>query len=353
MKILQIVTQMEAAGAQVAAVKLHEEWLKSQTDIKTAFLYNKTSSYVHIKNVDVISEKKPFNLFSFVLFIISLVRYIYKEQPTHVICHTTYSNLLGALLGKICGVKNIYAVHHGLKDPEKKFANWFDRILGICGFYQKIICVSKAVMADYTNYPKVYKDKLELIYNGLNTPVFTINTEFSDIKNENFCNLVNVGRLHPQKNQIFLLKLVKIFPNLRLFLVGEGELREDFEKFIIENHLQGRAVLLGELKSSDVFSVVTYADLFVFPSKSEAFGLSLLEAMLLGKPVLTSDLPCFKEILGPDMSYLSSNEFHDWLEFFSNEVNLKKLNEKRELFIKTAHLFSFDIMFSKYNSLLK
>jgi glycosyltransferase involved in cell wall biosynthesis len=139
---------------------------------------------------------------------------------------------------------------------------------------------------------------------------------------------------------------------IRLFLVGEGELRQFFEDFIRENSLHDRLFLLGELPREEVFQVILRSDVFVFPSASEAFGLSLLEAMFIGKPVVTSDLACFKEILGAEGIYLPTHSPSAWEDFFGSEFSKRELEPIKKLVLERSKLFTFDKMYKAYSDLL-
>lgn len=353
MNVLQIVTQMEAAGAQTAAIKLHQRWLSDNKNVRTLFLYEKTNAFKNIDCVDILNKNKPNNLFSAFFFFISLYKYIRAHRPTTIICHTSYSNIIGSIVAYIAGVRNINVVHHGLFNINKKISNFIDLMLGILPIYRRIICVSNSVAHSYKKHPSRYRKKISVIHNGLEKPDFLLNTVYCYVRNEDYINLVSVGRLHPQKNQQLLLEIVKANSKLRLFLVGEGDLRRDFEHYIEFNDISDRVQLFGELSSSDVFSIINYADIFVFPSKSEAFGLSLLEAMLLGKPVITSDLPCFIELLGEDAFFLKSEELSDWLKYFNKEFSLNKISNDEQLSLARASKFSFENMFEKYEGIIE
>lgn len=101
------------------------------------------------------------------------------------------------------------------------------------------------------------------------------------------------GRFHPGKG---LLELIEAWrsvanrrPDARLWLIGEGDQREELEAKVAELRLSGKVILAGPL--DDVTDVLTAADLFAFPSHVEGLSLSLLEAMAAELPVVASDIP--------------------------------------------------------------
>lgn len=110
------------------------------------------------------------------------------------------------------------------------------------------------------------------------------------IQKESLC-IVNVARLQPQKNHLFLLEvfseLVKIHPDAYLFLVGEGELKGDIESRIRTLHLSDKVTLLGV--RADVPELMQAMDLFLFPSLFEGLPVSLVEAQASGIRCVISD----------------------------------------------------------------
>ena len=111
--------------------------------------------------------------------------------------------------------------------------------------------------------------------------------------------LLDVSRIVPGKGQADLLPLLaelrRTRPDLVLLLVGDGELRPALERSARELGLSDAVVLTGG--RSDVPELMVAADVFVFPSASEGFGMVALEAMAAGLPVVAYDLPPFAEFM--------------------------------------------------------
>lgn len=122
--------------------------------------------------------------------------------------------------------------------------------------------------------------------------------------NEAFCNvnytgkkenkIVTVGRLYDYKNQTLLIEafddLKEEFPEFKLYIYGEGEYRSELERLIRELKLRGRVFLPGAVR--DVVTAIQDAKLFVLPSDTEGMPNTLMEAMLIGLPVVSTDCPC-------------------------------------------------------------
>ena len=103
--------------------------------------------------------------------------------------------------------------------------------------------------------------------------------------------IVNVGRLHPQKNQKLLIdsfsKIITDFPEYTLEIYGEGELRVKLQKQIADLGLTERVFLKGITK--DILEHVYTASLFVLSSDYEGMPNALMEAMSIGVPCISTD----------------------------------------------------------------
>ncbi len=114
--------------------------------------------------------------------------------------------------------------------------------------------------------------------------------------------LVFVGRLELNKGVHELLALFETlaprFPELRLRVVGDGPERAALERQLTAVGLIGRVEMVGAVAPEQVEAELRSADLFVFPSHHESWGLALVEAMAVGLPVVASDIPGIREATG-------------------------------------------------------
>lgn len=116
--------------------------------------------------------------------------------------------------------------------------------------------------------------------------------------------ILSVGTLEPGKN---LVRVVRAFARLRskgagdfhLLLVGDkGWLYHDIFAEVQRCGLQEQVRALGHIPDDDLPLAYNCAELFVFPSLNEGFGLPILEAMACGVPVVTSDCSALPEVAG-------------------------------------------------------
>lgn len=171
-----------------------------------------------------------------------------------------------------------------------------------------IIAVSRAARDSWLPYTRSYgigEDRITVVHPGLDLARFappppeaaaelrrTLGVEGASPL------LVNVARLTNGKGHALLIPLMRevLFrhPRAKLLIVGDGELRQELEQQIAREGIGDAVVLAG--RRDDIPAVLSLADLFVFPSHSEGFGLSLLEAMAAGRPIAAFALPTFGEL---------------------------------------------------------
>ncbi|XWW48123.1 glycosyltransferase family 4 protein [Fibrella sp. USSR17] len=124
-----------------------------------------------------------------------------------------------------------------------------------------------------------------------------------------------LGVLHPKKNIHVLLAIAQAFPDYTLVLAGRNDhpyaqhLREQVSQLGIDNVLQ-----TGPVDEATKSWLYTSCEAFLFPSLSEGFGLPVVEAMSVGKPVFLSRLTSLPEVGGREAFYFDSFEPEDVVE---------------------------------------
>lgn len=136
---------------------------------------------------------------------------------------------------------------------------------------------------------------VELVYNPVDVQRFAMVKKEKHIGYQ----LVNVGRLDIQKNHRLLIKafssVVKHIPEARLWILGDGPLRNELKVYINNLGLNDSIILKGNV--ADVENYLAKADAFVLSSDYEGLPLSILEAMAAGLPVVATDVGGVKDIV--------------------------------------------------------
>jgi glycosyltransferase involved in cell wall biosynthesis len=164
----------------------------------------------------------------------------------------------------------------------------------------RIIAVSHS-LANVTAAMGVRK-KIEVIPDGIE-----VNRFFpSDGKREDL--ILYVGSFIDRKGVMFLLEampdILSDFPNLKLLLVGDGPLRESYEKLIVFLHLEQNVTIMGWQDQNVVSLLMRQAKVFVLPSLNEGLGVVLLEAIASGTPCAGSNIDGIPDIITPEVGVL-------------------------------------------------
>ena len=202
-------------------------------------------------------------------------------------------------------VKNLIVVSNSMKKEVKKI------------FPQKLITVipNHAVVNKFTN-------------NSANARVilkkFNIHNKY----------MLSLGHIEQRKNYINLLKAYKIFSKKHIDcslvivgFVGQKDVRDNLIIYIKTNNLSAKVLLLDDVNELEKTILYKNAELFIFPSKYEGFGIPILEAMTLRCPLVLSNIPVFKEITQNKLFYFNPDNPQS-IEKVLNSVYLSKIKKE-------------------------
>lgn len=253
------------------------------------------------------------------------------------------------LLGKINAKNKIIFQHNDLYQEWKTRFPYLEADFKSYFMYDKLVSVSEITcdincdnLSELFNIPQekflfssntIQPNKIfekSLVNNDIN-PLFD---DFNGIK------LVNIGRLSHEKDQEKLIrafaKCVSETENVGLFIIGSGPLQETLTDLISELKLENKVFLLGQIENP--YPYLKQSDLFLLSSNHEGQPMVLLEAMVLEKPIIATDIPANR--------YVLNNGKYGMLVENTEEGVLEGIN----LFIEKGIQFEkFD--FDNYNNL--
>lgn len=177
-------------------------------------------------------------------------------------------------------------------DIAKKCFDHFDNIIAVGKNVQNMLIEA---------YPK-YRDKIALIRNYLDagnirwlSDAYKVDT---DLYNKKYV-LTSVIRIDKEKGADLLVSAASMLKQNGIsfiwFIVGDGSCRNDIEQYIIENSLNDDVVITGY--KDNPYPYIKCCDIFVHPAYEESFGLAILEALALGKAVVSTDTMGAREVL--------------------------------------------------------
>lgn len=234
---------------------------------------------------------------SLVLEIRSCVRKIVKDKETAIIHINALPNILPAIATRFLGLPTVWHVHETAFNP-----NWAFRLLTwfACSVSNSVIAVSNSSAEDMIKNIlfKSQASKIKVVYNSAFSSIKSEESEEKDkenmmIKSDNTFIVAMAARIVPQKGVIEFLKIaqktIERSKNIEFWLAGPKVIKYNdyFQSVIsmIEDDSSKQIKYMGELSSCEYF--LKMSDIVVNTSLCvEAFGLTLVEAMSLGKPVI-------------------------------------------------------------------
>ncbi len=125
--------------------------------------------------------------------------------------------------------------------------------------------------------------------------------------------LLFVGNAYPHKNLPVLLEALKLLKDPSLHLVIVSKL-SPFLSRVLAPYEPKNIHVLCELNDSELYTVYQNATVLVTPSLMEGYGLVGLEAMMLGVPVIASNIPVYREVYGDRVTYFEANSSDQLVE---------------------------------------
>lgn len=305
MKIVQVQTQAEAAGAQRISDMVGEGLRARGHDVRTVFMYRKTDAYDRDAHADFILTGRPKGLPGQIWATVGLVKYLRKARPDAVITYQHYGNIFGTIGARLAGVRHIIANQSGAPHTSGVMGllSRIDKLMGMIGLYQANVVNSGWTEAQFDRYPRAYRRRMHRIDHGVPAP----DREFDKAAArasfglpQNAWLAVSSGRLTRFKNQIALVGAMEFLPDIHVALAGVGPEQDTLVAFAESRGMADRLHLVGEVPPARIFEFLATGDSYAFPSTSETFGMACVEAATSGLPIVANDLAVMREVLTTD-----------------------------------------------------
>ena len=304
MKILQICSARTIGGGEKHLVDLanglHARGHEVYAALRTSSGLRAELQALPGQNILPLRAQGPLNI----LNAFQLAQFIREREVDVIHAHVAHDYLLAALAARLAGRGELVITRHVLFQLNKLHARMLKRVA-------RVIAVSQAVADALRSGHTFDPAKIVVIHNGIDLRRFTRHSAARDwlqsfIKSgTRDCFIVGmVGHLSPIKGQEEFIRAAAIIASRRtditFIIAGEdksrdGENRRQIERLISDLGLNGRIHLLGWV--DDVPRLLSAFDLLVSPSRSEPFGLSIIEGMACGVPVIATRSEGAREIL--------------------------------------------------------
>jgi len=236
--------------------------------------------------------------------IFEIKKYLLAGGFSLIVSQGTVANAYARAASYLSGVPSLVTVH---SDPDFDYHNPLIRglysLLDFLTRFQtkKYIAVSKYLMGLLIKQG-IPREKVLTIYNGVELPRSPrINPEFKkaliqDRNKENKIIIGSVGRLHTVKGlHNLIIALTMLNNNIELRIAGSGDQQESLTNLSRRMGVADRVKLMGYV--DDIAAFLDGIDIYVQPSLAEGFGLSVVEAMLLGAPTVVTPVGSLPELV--------------------------------------------------------
>jgi len=280
-----------------------------------------------------------------------------------------YHSFFHFLPGNIRAGKIIVTLHDlmWIEFPKLVFNDFFRQ--KVVEYYGKIFIKKALEQSDYivaiSEYTKqnalkrynLSEENIGVIYHGIDFAHFDAHASGKipeEFKNRKY--IISIGHSRPYKNVPRVIQAFKLisdeFPHISLLIVGRGDYETILRKLVNELNLQERVIFLGHLPDEKMIPLFKNAEFLAFPSLIEGFGLPLIEAMALGCPILSSNIPVIEEIGGDVYEKVNPKSVDDIARSMSKLLSSKEHREiLRNKGYERAKIFSWEESAKKLISL--
>jgi glycosyltransferase involved in cell wall biosynthesis len=188
---------------------------------------------------------------------------------------------------------------------------------------KKVICISSYNQKILRDHYEVSDKKVVVVNNDIDFEPEIL--RYRELEH-NGKNVLFIGRIAPQKGLMFLLdtakRVVDMDAQVKFIVCGDGEMLPQIMETVAEKHLERNILFTGWLQKEDKKQLYRTADMFVMPSPREPFGLTALEAIRSGVPVIASETSGFLDVVPstPTFPYYNTDKFGQLLLYYLHNV---------------------------------
>lgn len=239
------------------------------------------------------------------------------------------------------GIKSVVTIHDLIflrypqyyKPIDRKIYNF--KFKYACEVADRIIAISESTKRDIMKYYNIPEEKIDVVYQGCD-PRFAIKASEEEKKRVKECYqlpdkyILNVGSIETRKNLMLVVQALKELPaEIHLVAIGKKTNYSDaILAYAQENGIKNRLHLIHKLPYQDLAAVYQGAELFVYPSRFEGFGIPIIEAMHSQLPVIAATGSCLEEAGGPHSLYVDPDDTPALISAIHRVMNENGLKEQ-------------------------
>lgn len=295
MKILYVVTILGIGGAEIVTVDIANQMAQKGYDVAILHLRKKNKQRERIDpRITVVSLDMRKSIISFYQALVKAQKFIKSWKPDIIHAQMFHANIFCRILHCISNIPMLICTEHSTNIGGK----YRMAVYNFTDFLADINTnVSESATQQFIKEKAFSKRKTLTVYNGIDLTRFTSN----EIANEKirkqynisthdfvFINAARLTAAKDQRNLIDAFSYLKMkYRDIKLLIVGEGELYGELKDYINWKKLADNIILAG--RHTNIEDFYNASDCFVLSSAWEGFGIVLAEAMACNLPVITTD----------------------------------------------------------------
>ena len=306
-KLLFLIHTLGGGGAEKALVNLANNLDPQKYDITVETMFGDGVNAKSLKpHIHYVSKKAPCPKGISVILKFIPARWLYRFFIGNQEFDLIIAFMHGAPVKVISGAKNsrrIAWLHNGNPKTSTMFSPWF---LQKDAFHAYRICkaivgVCQSVSSAFSEYTSIHNN-IHVVYNTIESDaILELAKQHVSIEiNHNVTNIVSTGRLGKEKGYLRLLDVCKRLKDegyrFGLYLIGTGSEENALKEYTRDIHLDEEVIFLGYQENP--YRYIDKCDLFVCSSFTEGLSTATIEALILGKAIVSTNVSGAKEILG-------------------------------------------------------
>ena len=349
MNILYVITGLGLGGAERVVVDLADQMNALGHTVKIAYLTGEVLVRPASDKIEIIA----LNLNSKNDLLSAPIKYkklLKKFRPDIVHAHMVHANIFARINRVGAHIPKLICTAHNSNEGGKARMLAYRLTNRLSDINTN---VSQEATESLISRGAFNKTNVMTVYNGIDLSKFE-KVSSSQVLDQNVINLISVGRFNDQKDYPNLINAFaelkkNITTNVRLTIVGDGELRPKIEALIKQLDLDNDITLLG--RRSDITELLSQADIFVLASKHEGLPTVVIEAMACKCYVVATDCGGSAEILGDTGQLVpvqDSKALATALQDAINLNNVDKENNNDNARARVEQLFSLQTSVQKW-----
>lgn len=289
MKILHLINAIEIGGAQRLLVDLLPRMMYQEEVVDLVVYENLENDFTQRLldagiRIIVLGEKNYRNP----MLVFKLRKLFKKYDLVHV--HLFPSNYWASLASRGLGVKLVFT-EHSTSNTRRNMAFFRPIESYIYARFNRIISISQQTQDALCQWLRCKDDRFVVVNNGVDTKKFVGGGHVGEERT-----LIMVARFVPAKDHQTVIRAMKLLPDhVTLDMVGDGPTRKDCEDLVKKLKLEERVRFLGE--RTDVVNLIAASRIGVQSSFWEGFGLTAVEIMASGKPILATNVEGLRQVV--------------------------------------------------------